>query len=285
MAYRFSSRIEKVQAITSGNIQLTCFRMEAVSKKQMNSNQSGSLTKMVNACQLTNRNFKMKLVTCLFILYSAISLNTCATEPRSSPDELLNELESRLHKYHNEKLERLPESIRAELIKCRSEQDLNKIDIKSQTWLHESFNQIEDDSLVEIIEKIDEIKIADDAGMILKTTFWCKVNDMPFDLENKIRLLGVYWKEHERPQVKFAPISRAKVDWIWKLSDQTRPHGVIHVGIDEETREFLCYDQVSGVYYPKGMLIDRIRAEIVQDSVVSGTNVGRGRIEHLMNQR
>jgi hypothetical protein len=68
-----------------------------------------------------------------------------------------------------------------------------------------------------------------------------------------------------------------RIDWIWTLEEKSRPHGVMHVGIEVERRNFVCYERSLGIYFPEGDKLERIYREIVQNSEMAGGHLGIGR--------
>lgn len=151
-------------------------------------------------------------------------------------DVIYDKMEVAIMEFHDRKIAELPASVRRELLRCKSEEDLNEIRSDAQAWLSEAFAHGGDPSITDVMEKIQQIRTADDAAQILRKTFWSKLHGKPLQLKQKIERVGMYWAENDRPRVRFSPRGKSEVHWIWKLPVSDRPHGVIHVGIDETTR-------------------------------------------------
>lgn len=209
-------------------------------------------------------------------------VNNLLVLAQADKDLLLNDLSRRITKLHDEKIKNIPKDILRKIAECKSPDDFIKLDLESQKWLHQNFGNFGGN--LEIGEDFSKLKVVrsdDDAYVILSESFLCRVNGKPFDLERRIELIGIYWLENSWPVVEFAPEGKGKVNWIWKLEVKSRPHGVLHVGIDTKTRRFLCYERTVGVYYPEGETLERIYAEIVQDPIRADIHIGKGRIERI----
>lgn len=195
-------------------------------------------------------------------------------------DIVLEDLSRQIAKFQDEMIKSMPKDIVRKLAECASPDDFNKLDLETQYWLHQNFGNFGGDlAMGENFVKLKVVRSDGDVRKLLSESFWCKLNGKPFDLEKSVELIGIYWLEHDWPEIKFAPEGRGTIDWIWQLDIKSRPHGVLHVGIDTKTRRFLCYERTVGVYYPEGETLERIYTEIVQDEYVAGIHVGKGRIE------
>jgi len=179
--------------------------------------------------------------------------------------DVISKLEERILIYHDKKALTMPAAVRREIVECDSPDGLRDMSLESKKWLHDNLSQIFDEEAIPLIESLDELKVGDDLFQLLSETFWCRVKEKPIDLDKRIKDIGLYWKETTKPSVEHAPIGKGAIDWFWKLDVKSRPHGTLHVGIDVETRRFLCYEHTIGIYYPEGITLERIRAEIVQD--------------------
>ncbi len=197
-------------------------------------------------------------------------------------DVLLDNLSRQIAKLDDEKFKSISKDILRKISECPSPDDFAKLDLESQNWLHQNFDNFGGNVKIgEAFSKLKEVRSDGDGYEILCESFWCRLNGKPFDLGKSVESIGIYWLEHDSPEIKFAPEGRGKVDWIWQLEVIIRPHGVLHVGIDTKTRRFLCYERMVGVYYPEGETLERIYAEIVQDPIRAGIHIGKGRIGRI----
>ena len=149
----------------------------------------------------------------------------------------------------------------------------------SQIWIHQNFSQFRDDGDIKVALKFEVLKMPDAISQILTQTFWCKVHGQAYFLNDKLKSIGAYWKERECPKVKLSPLGGGKIEWYWQLDSHERPDGILHVGVDLKTRMFLCYEINKGIYFPTGMVLERIRSEIVQNEVVAGDRLGKGYLD------
>lgn len=202
-------------------------------------------------------------------------------EARDDKNDLIAKLEKKIHLFHDKNAAAMPADVRLELTNLNSVNELMRVSLKSQKWLHDNLNQMDDLEAAKDLASFKELHTGDDLYKLLSETFWCRLKGRPIELENKIRLIGLYWKENAKPVAPLAPEGKGVVDWIWKLNIKTRPDGILHVGIDTKSRRFLCYEHTIGLYYPEGAVLERIRAEIVQEPKMAGKFLGKGRIQHV----
>ncbi len=148
-------------------------------------------------------------------------------------------------------------------------QDLGKVDFqefsdKSQTWFHTDFSNIYS---VEIDKLTDDlgIKGSDTAIELDSYAFIQFMRLGSLDLYPKIKSMRIYTLEATTPKQRFTPVGLHKIDWRWTLPVDSREYGTLHVGIDEETLNFICYECCLGIYYPEGETMLRIHREIDKD--------------------
>ena len=116
----------------------------------------------------------------------------------------------------------------------------------------------------------------DDMSGVILETFWCKRHGKDLRIEERVDYYNAYWQETKEPEIEVAPEGKGKIRWIWKLEVPSRPHGILHVGMDLKTRRFVCFEHATGIYYPEGAVLERIRTEIVQDPLMAGSQLGQG---------
>lgn len=189
---------------------------------------------------------------------------------------LLDMLESRLITMYDKEIAIMPNKVRLELSTCPSPHELGKISADSQLWIKEHLHQINEPEIALLFDKVYEIRCFDDVYQVASVAFWRRANGKPLDLEARIEEIELYHKESQEPSIRFAPVGGGEVMWMWKLPVNSRPYGVLHIGIDTNTRRFLCYEQTKGLYYPEGEVLERIRAEIVQEPLMAGRHLGKG---------
>jgi hypothetical protein len=225
----------------------------------------------------------MKTNTTVLILV-VTSMISLSLRGQSAKEIVLQELNQQILELHDRKIKSMSKGMLKKISKCESVDDLKHLDLDAQKWLHQNFCMAPDMKMGANFEKLDEIKMGDDVYLILSDTFWCRVKGKPIELRKRIDSVGLYWKETTRPLIKVAPEGRGGIDWRWKLDISTRPHGTMHVGLDTKTQRFICYEHTVGLYYPEGDVLNRIRAEIVQDPDMAGIWIGKGRRERLIER-
>ena len=194
-----------------------------------------------------------------------------------SKHELLQDLESALIEWYDEKAKIMPAKIKQEIAQCNSAKEFNRMSVASQNWLHQQFAGLDEGEVSKLLSEFEEIKLGDDVLSLCSETYWSYLRKEPLKLKERIELIGLYWLENDRPyKIQHAPVGGGKIDWIWKLPVKERTHGILHVGLDTKSRRFICYEQTIGVYYPEGRTLERIRAEIVQDKIMAGKHIGKG---------
>ncbi len=192
-------------------------------------------------------------------------------------NKLLETLSRQITRYNSELEKGMPETVRRKIAAAKST-NVHSLDRECQEWLRRDSHGGEQADIWENFNKLKEIRTTDDGVSILLESFVCHVQGKPFDLTKCVDLIGIYWLENEIPNIHIAPEGKGKVEWLWGLDVQTRPHGILHVGIDTVTRRFLCFERGVGVYYPEGETLERIYSEIVQNPLVAGIHIGNGRV-------
>jgi hypothetical protein len=224
----------------------------------------------------------------IYILTILILLIACRADAEVAVNlerETLELLEKSISRYQNEAVKKMPDKVRSYLSgldKPKSIHDLK--DEESIRWIHTNIIHGGDADLEECIEKLisslalsgDKVH-GDDISSMLEDSFFALLNSEDFDLEKSIRNDAIYWREHSKPSVKVSPDGLNTIDWIWELAVESREHGVLHVGIDEKKRTFICYEHPVGVYFPEGETMERIYREIVQDPDMARHYIGVGR--------
>ncbi|SHI70174.1 hypothetical protein SAMN02745181_0686 [Rubritalea squalenifaciens DSM 18772] len=203
--------------------------------------------------------------------------------------ETLESLGHALSAYHKKLIEEMPEKVRFHLSsieKPKSIHDLKNED--SIRWIHHHVSLGPDEGLS---KKMDELMSdlavsgdklhGDDVASIYESSFFALWNKDNFDLEKSIVKSAIYWRENSDPPHRLSPDGLNVIEWNWKLDVKSRESGVLHVGIDEKKRTFICYEYTVGLYFPEGETLERIYREIVQDPDMAGQFLGKGRKQKL----
>lgn len=220
----------------------------------------------------------MKAILLLLITLLDIYCSAETAKLAVKDHDLIIKLENNLQKNHDNSIKGMPDSVRPEILGMESEKDFYNLTGAALTWMERSVLNTDDESIKSIFEVLTEKYNlqSDDYTSILLKTFIDRINKRDLKLDEVIHNYIMYWRENTTPKDRVAPEGGGKVNWIWKLSATERPQGIVHLGIDEVTRRFICYEWNKGVYYPEGVLLERIRAEIVQVPDVARNHIGRG---------
>lgn len=141
-----------------------------------------------------------------------------------------------------------------------------KLSKESQKWLSEELGQILlTPKSIELYSKIEWL-LNDDGAHINTELFIEFMRGQEVDLLQKLRSVKLFRLETRRPEQVVTPIGRNKIVWIWTFAVKEREHGILHVGIDIKTRNFVCYENTIGIYYPEGGRLQFLHKNIVQNS-------------------
>lgn len=225
------------------------------------------------------------LASLIFILTSLF----CFSEENNDPDlfsdkdrDLIDKLEESVGQSMDEIIKIIPNEIREETLKLKSKNDYYKSKEIDLWYRTKAIHHID----VKVHNKFENIISkyyihSDDIFDMLLESFIDKVNKREIDLESKIRSSIIYWRENSTPPVKISPEGGGEIKWIWTLPTDERQSGILHVGIDAKARRFVCYERTKGNYFPEGLVMERINAEIVQNPEVASDHVGKGYLEKI----
>lgn len=227
---------------------------------------------------------KSIIVTLIFLL--SFDLHSEESEINLDNTEV-NNLEMLLVNSHNNIIKKMPENIHNELLGIKSFDDFYKLSESTQIWVEQNVSQVRDVEISNIFTNFTNVSYlhGDDVSKILRETFILKVGNKKLDLKNKIEMSMIYWIEQSIPIFNASPEGNGKITWIWKLPTKERKLGVIHVGLDDKSRRFICYERNRGIYYAEGEILERIRAEIVQNTDMASGRVGKGYFENKERQK
>ncbi len=199
--------------------------------------------------------------------------------------ETLDSVDHALSRYHKKLIEEMPDKVRLHLSSIEKPNSIHDLkDEDSIRWIHHHVRLGPDE---DCDKRIDELRTdlavsgdklnGGDIVSICERAFFARWNKEKFNLEESIVKIAHYWRENSDPPHRLSPDGLNLIEWNWKLDVKSREGGVLHVGIDEKKRTFICYDYTVGLYFPEGETLERIYREIVQDPEKAGQFVGNGR--------
>jgi hypothetical protein len=223
----------------------------------------------------------------------AISASLVAADVNDKADinikrETLELLDKSMSSYHKKLISSMPDNVRlhlSKLVKPRSIYDLKDAD--SLRWIQEHVRVGANDDLIKAVDGlVSDLAVSgdkihgDDIASIFESSFFALWNKESFNLEEPIVKIAISWREKSTPPQQLSPDGLNRIEWRWQLDVESRESGVLHVGIDEKKRTFICYENTIGLYLPEGETLERIYREIVQDPNMAGQFVGKGRKQH-----
>jgi hypothetical protein len=227
----------------------------------------------------------MKCVSILAILIWLMAAGANAEIDVNLKKETLESLNNSISRYHKKLIEKMPDKVRSHLSSIEKPKSVYELkDADSIRWVHDHVKTGADE---ELIKKIDELMSdlaasgdklhGDDIASIFESSFFALWNKEDFNLEESIVKSAISWREKSTPSQQLSPNGLNPIEWRWQLSVESREGGVLHVGIDEKKRTFICYECTVGLYFPEGETLERIYREIVQEPDMAGQFVGKGR--------
>jgi hypothetical protein len=202
----------------------------------------------------------------LIVLYALLVAPTCNADPELwFNQELAVQLEEELIDMVKriDKQGLIPSDV-AENLKDKTKM-WSEFPVKSQAWLLEDLPSVlTNPKITELYSKLDwEHHFGNE--VVRLDLFLAIMRGQEFDILQKLRSIKLSQLELRRPKQDLTPIGSNKIVWIWRLNVEGREHGILHVGIDVKTRNFICYEYPVGIYYPEGDVLQRIHTTIVQD--------------------
>jgi hypothetical protein len=173
----------------------------------------------------------------------------------------------------------MPNHIRLEVLGCDTVDEIDLLPAESQLWLHENVQTLGDPDVNAAMERVSaELTFhGADYSRLAIESFWSRLKNIPYDYHLFFVQAVIWWREHEEPIITKSPQGLGRIDWIWTLEEKSRPHGVLHVGLEVERRNFVCYERNLGIYFPEGEKLERLYREIVQNPDMAGSHLGIGR--------
>jgi hypothetical protein len=94
-----------------------------------------------------------------------------------------------------------------------------------------------DSRLAKYFDKLG-VHHADDMSGIIFETFWCRLHDQPFRLDERVRACQAYWLSMETPK-EGSPRDGAKL--VWVITRGSGP-GTIHLAVSSSDRSYWRYE-------------------------------------------
>jgi len=82
-----------------------------------------------------------------------------------------------------------------------------------------------------------DIHNADDMSGIILETFWCKLHDQPFRLDERVRFYQAYWRSMEKPKGG-SPKDGGRIAWV--ITKGSGP-GTVHLGLSTSDHSYWRY--------------------------------------------
>jgi hypothetical protein len=150
-----------------------------------------------------------------------------------------------------------PEDI--EKIKSGTEEDMNQYHFGLGMWMRNNWDLWKSGRLSKYFNELG-IQHPDDMSGIILTTFWCKLNNKPYRLQERIKFYQAFWKAGQEPNEK-SPIDGANIDWVISqhpegfldaLGDKNADglKGWTHLGISVTDQSFWRYEYGIGKIEP-----------------------------------
>lgn len=218
------------------------------------------------------------LLPALLALFAIVAGHAQDAEPaRENPAEAEEDIKipSTLAEAHEELERLLPKDELEKIDAMKSEEEMSGYHFGAGAGIRNSWGLWGDSPLAKHMRSLG-FTHADDMSSVILETFWCMRHGKELRVKERAADYRAYWQEQKVPEVEVAPKGGGKINWIWMLEVPSRPHGILHVGIDLKTRHFICFEHEKGIYYPDGITLERIRAEIVQEPLMAGDHLGRG---------
>jgi hypothetical protein len=216
--------------------------------------------------------------TAVLLLVTSLRSNEIAGKLSSEDYDSIIKFENAIKISHDQLIKIIPNEFREKVLNLKSKEDFYKLEYNVQIWIQDKVINTADVNISEpfnVLQKRHNLH-SDDYHSILLESFINRINSKELKLDDDIYRYALYWQENVDPPYKISPEGGGKINWIWKISSNERNDGIIHVGVDNISRRFICYEWNKGVYYPEGDSLERIRAEIVQNPNRAGMHIGIG---------
>lgn len=149
---------------------------------------------------------------------------------------------------HHLELEKIFSVQTIEKMRKGSEKEMEKYHSGLGLWLRNNWGKWEESELSTFFREEGILHPEDIAGIILDT-FWCKLNDQPHRIDERIGAYQNYFKSLEAPTRK-SPTDGSRIKWV---ITQVRDARTVHLGISESDKSFWRYEYGNGnSVYPAG---------------------------------
>ena len=190
----------------------------------------------------------------IFLLWGYSGLEAVHTEENNKAVYIPKDLEDAHHE-----LEKILKPADIEKMKNGTEIDMSLYHLDLGMWLRNNWKLWEGSRLSKYFNNMGVHHPDDMSGIILRT-FWCKLNNQPFRLQERIAYFQEFWKAVQEPQ-EGSPKDGAKIAWVLTqhptdfikiLSDQNSEglKGVIHLGISVSDHSFWRFEYGTGKIEP-----------------------------------
>ena len=114
-----------------------------------------------------------------------------------------------------------------------AEDDMSQYHFGPGMWMRNNWGLRRGSRLAKYFNDIG-IRHPDDMSGIILRTFWCKLNDKPFRLNERIEYYQEYWRSMEKPKGG-SPKDGAKIIWV---GPKGGGKGAVHLGISVSDRSY-----------------------------------------------
>jgi len=174
----------------------------------------------------------LTLLICCSEIYSAdFPINV-----KSNRDEQNIYIPADLKEVHSELLRLLPKET-IEKMRSGTEDDMSQYHFGPGMWMRNNWGFRRGSRLAKYFNGIG-IRHPDDMSGIILGTFWCKLNDKPFRLNERIEYYQEYWRSMEKPKGD-SPKDGAKINWV---ATKGKGKGAVHLGISVSDRSYWRYE-------------------------------------------
>jgi len=154
--------------------------------------------------------FKLLLRVFIFIAICPGGYFT-PSEIKATEKEASVYIPKNLEDAHRE-LEKILKPADIKKMKDGTEKDMSSYHHGLGTWIRNNWKLWKGDRLSKYFNDIG-IQHPDDISGIILDTFWCKLNNKPFRLQERIQFYQEYWKAVQPPKVR-SPKDGAQIAWV-----------------------------------------------------------------------
>jgi len=179
-------------------------------------------------------------------------------EVQADENEVAVYIPKDLEDAHHE-LEKILEPADIEKMKNGTEKDMSLYHHDLGMWLRNNWKIWKGGRLSKYFNNMG-VHHPDDISGIILDTFWCKLNNKSFRLQERIRFYQEYWKAAQKPKGS-SPNDGAKIAWVLSqqpieaieaMGDQNAEglKGMLHLGISVSDHSFWRFEYGTGIIEP-----------------------------------